>query len=381
MLQYLPNEVILMVFQNLELKDLINVTEVCKTFYQLGTDPTLWENYDDISSKSLSEMMVLLSLPRFKNLRLIEFSGRNNEGFYSPNNFNKLLRAIMNTNIASLCFSNFFLPRDIDKDLLAELISNTSEVIISPESNNDFGKAQLRKIMEKIPGGEIKHLHLNNIHLNIDPHLVAKAVNSLEIFDYVYCSHHPSVIKEIFIEMSKSSKLKDLTFAFRKNIFIDHIQPEIFVRALSNLESLRFDNEINFSLEALKLLFYKISEGQTKLQKLVLLGPDTIDLFRCIPSSILGKAINNLETFMAPRLIFTTDQLESILSGMKLESSKLKKIDLGKGKLSTDTVGLANIKEVLSKLDKKDLRMFAKLFNLGTLVFFGEEVVQVQVNA
>ena len=362
-----------MVFQNLEFNDLINVTEVSKTFYELGTDPKLWESYD-ISSKSLSEKMVLISIPRMKNLKSIEFSGRNAQEFYSPDSLNKLLKAMMNMNFVNLCFSNYF-PRDVDMDLLADLITTTKEVIISPRSWDDLGKAQLKKILKKIPDGNIKDLHLGNVHLNLDPSLVAKAVNSLEVFDYIYCSHHPSVIKEIFIQMSKDTKLKSLTLAFKKNIFIDHFHPEILVRALSNLESLRFDNEINFSLEALDLLFLRIAYGMTKLKKIVLLGPDTIDLWRSIPAAVLGKAVNRLEEFWAPRLVFSTNQLEAILTGMKLESSKLKSIDLGEGKLSTKNVSMDNLKEMLNKLqDQQELRMFAKLFNLGTCVFFHEEV-------
>ena len=118
-----------MVFQKLEFNDLINVSEVSKTFYELGTDPSLWERYD-ISSKSLREKMVLISLPRLKNLKSIEFSGRNAVEFYSPDSLNKLLEAMMNMNFVNLCFSNYF-PRDVDKDLLADLITKTREVIIS----------------------------------------------------------------------------------------------------------------------------------------------------------------------------------------------------------------------------------------------------------
>ena len=56
-----------------------------------------------------------------------------------------------------------------------------------------------------------------------------------------------------------------------------------------------------------------------------------------IPAYILGKGINRLDTFEAPKLLFSTAHLESILGGLKLETSKLKRIHLGKGKISTDS--------------------------------------------
>ena len=93
MLEYLPNEVILLVFKHLNYEDLINVSEVSKKFYEISTDPTLWEEYD-ISWKSLNEKMVLISLPRFKNLKSIEFSRLNMEEFYAPASLNKLLEAM-----------------------------------------------------------------------------------------------------------------------------------------------------------------------------------------------------------------------------------------------------------------------------------------------
>ena len=375
MLQHFPDEVILMIFQNLKFKDLNNVSEVSKRFKKLGTDPSLWEYYD-LSRRSLCEKIALISLPRFQNLKSFEFSSCNKMEFFSQD-MNKFLEAMVKMSFVNLCFSGFFPWRRINNDLVADVITKTKRVIISPESEEDIGPDQL--IFEKIPGGNIKDLHLKKVHLNLIPDLAAKAINSLEKFDYIFCSHHPSVIQEIFMKMSEATKLRSLTCDFRKTFSVDHIQPDILAKALNNLESLKFENDtyVCLSLEVWELLFHGIANGQTTLQKIILNPAPTnglplIKLFPSMPPSVLGKAINRLDTFIAPRLKFSTDQLVSILSGMKLESSKLKKIHLGKGQLSTDSVTMDTLKGVLNQINDDDLRMFANLFNLGTNVFFSE---------
>ena len=377
MLHNFPDEVILMIFQNLKFKDLINVSEVSKRFQKLGTDPSLWEDYD-LSRRSLCEKVALISLPRFQNLKSFECSSCKKMEF-SSQDMNIFLEVMLKMSFVNVCFSGFFPWRRINDDLVADVITKTKRVKISPESEEDIGPDQLRKIFEKIPGGNIKELHLKKVHLNLNPDLAAKAVNSLEKFDYSLCSHHPSVIQEIFVEMSDSTKLRSLTCEFRKTFSVDHIQPDILARALNNLESLKFENDsyVCLNLKVWELLFHGIANGQTMLQKIILNPASTnglplIKLFPSMPPSVLGKAINRLDTFIAPKLKFSTDQLVSILSGMKMESSKLQKIHLGKGQLSTDSVTMDTLKGVLNQINDNDLKMFANLFNLGTNVFFSE---------
>ena len=46
MIEHLPNEIILEIFQKLKNMDLINVIKVSKQFNKVATDPKLWEEYD-----------------------------------------------------------------------------------------------------------------------------------------------------------------------------------------------------------------------------------------------------------------------------------------------------------------------------------------------
>ena len=119
-------------------------------------------------------------------------------------------------------------------------------------------------------------------------------------------------------------------------MFLDNIPPKILAKAMNNLESVRFDSEVFINEEAMLEIFRQMSE-ETKLQKIFFNGPDTSGLFKGIPAFILGKGVNRLDTFEAPKLLFSTAHLESILGGLKLETSKLKRIHLGKGKISTDS--------------------------------------------
>ena len=70
MIEHLPNEIILEIFQKLKNMDLINVIKVSKQFNKVATDPKLWEDYD-LGKKCLNDK---IALPRFQRLKTFKFS-------------------------------------------------------------------------------------------------------------------------------------------------------------------------------------------------------------------------------------------------------------------------------------------------------------------
>ena len=78
------------------------------------------------------------------------------------------------------------------------------------------------------------------------------------------------MLKEIFMEMSKQTKLKSLSCSFREKLFLDNIPPKILAKAINNLESVRFDSEVNINEEAMVEIFRQMSE-ETKLKKIFFL--------------------------------------------------------------------------------------------------------------
>ena len=112
-----------------------------------------------------------------------------------------------------------FSPRGVN-DIFTDVITRTKTAIIDVDGHYDLGRAQLRKLFEKVPGGNIKRLQLNNVHF---PLIIATSINS-RVF-LVPCILDPEVLKEIFMEMSKQTKLKSLSCSFREKLFLDNIPP------------------------------------------------------------------------------------------------------------------------------------------------------------
>ena len=68
-----------------------------------------------------------------------------------------------------------FSPRGVN-DIFTDVITRTKTAIIDADGNYNLGRAQLRKLFEKVPGGNIKRLfQLNNVHF---PLIIATSINS-----------------------------------------------------------------------------------------------------------------------------------------------------------------------------------------------------------
>ena len=97
----------------------------------------------------------------------------NNDEFYTKESINTLLEAMMKMSFVKIIFDKFS-PRGVN-DIFTDVITRTKTAIIDVDGHYDLGRAQLRKLFEKVPGGNIKRLQLNNVHF---PLIIATSINS-----------------------------------------------------------------------------------------------------------------------------------------------------------------------------------------------------------
>ena len=104
-----------------------------------------------------------------------------------------------------------FSPRGVN-DIFTDVITRTKTAIIDADGHYDLGRAQLRKLFEKVPGGNIKRLLFLD---NIPPKILAKAINNLESvrFDSEVNINEEAMV-EIFRQMSEETKLKKIFFLY-----------------------------------------------------------------------------------------------------------------------------------------------------------------------
>ena len=357
MIEFLPNEILLIIFSNLESKDLINVSEVSRRFHSIATDPLLWRHFNIGELFSIEEQINLLRLPRFQKLKSFELNNSDINGEVDPNytieNINNILKLLGDMDIEMVTFRMFDF-RGLDPKLLSEVVTDTKSVRLEANTLGDLEEEQLVEILENIPGGSIKYLQLDHVVLyNICPKKLARAINSLEALYCEYCFYSPEQLSEMFRDMSEDTKLS--IFSCRTTTSLSSLAPATLAQALNNLEC----EAANFSAEQMSELFLQMST-ETRVSSMFLAGPDTPEspLVQAIPANVLSSALGQLEEFSAPQLEFTPAQIKTVLDIVATESSKLRRIDLG----STHQPPLANmdlgtLRKVIYKIENNAFKL------------------------
>ena len=360
MLNNLPDEVLLQIFSNLKNQDLINVSEVSKRIFSVASDPTLWRDFNFRESFSTEKKMNLLRLPKFRKLKSFEITNTDINGEldenpdYSVDNIQEILKLLIEIDLEMITFRMFDFKK-IDPKILSGVVRNTKSVRLEANSLRDLTESQLLQILINIPGGKVRNLQVNHVNFyKICPSKVAKAINSLEAFSSEFCLYSPEQINRMFLEMTGETKLGTFSCYSHCRNFLRSVEPRILSAALNNLEYLFIGSEGgSFSSEQMFEFFLKMSQ-RTRLQRVGLMGPDNpgSSLLQTIPANILSGAIQRLEAFVAPELHFSPGQTKSILDAIAMESSRMKRIDLGSTNWPTlSNVELGSLRRIVNKIE------------------------------
>ena len=318
----LPNEILLQILQLLSYNDLKIVSQTSKRFYIVATDPNLWRDFTS-ARKSISLKIGMLRMPRFQNLKFVNFSNT-----FEDSNKNRLVKKnrrritpkcqitaifelLANMKVEEIHFEKFNF-KNFNNQLYFDVVLKTMTVRLEEVHHKSFEKNQLLKLLEGIPGSGIKNLEISLVHLwDVEPVKVAVAINSLESLSMESCPCLPAVqLFEVFSEMSVRTCLR------------------------------------------------KVYIG-------VPLNPLFNATIQSVPSDVLALAVTKLEEFIAPRMRFSPDQIKSVLEAVSMNSSKIKKIDLG----SAFAPDLKNIdmvirRKVIKKIERNDFKLHMVVKNI-----------------
>jgi len=186
----LPPEIIFSIFSFLHFPDLKAVVQVCRVWRNIGEDPKLWKTLKIVEIHP-DDLKTVLSLPRLAKLEYVKISD------WLVDKHLKTLR--------EAC------PRILD-------ISRCYFHEVDPEVNS------------------------------VDPKLLGEVLNNIEVVNANRAHFSEDQLSEIFQGMSESSRMK--TFILNTTDEIDdedigpcpypyplsHISPDIFAKALNNLE-------------------------------------------------------------------------------------------------------------------------------------------------
>ena len=355
MIEHLPIEIITEILKKLPTNDLLSVSRVSKRFFELSTDPSLWKNFS-IEYETQEILKSKLKVPRFRKLKRLIWLKTEHERIKSnAEDLKTILELLKPIDLQELHLFNLNLYK-IDKELLSEVINKVETVIIGDYVNIDDD--QILRIMETIPKGNLKCLHVMNVNFgNIDLEILALAINSLESFEANFCHFEKDQIQALFLKMANETKLKNLTFCPSDRKILEDIPANILGSAFNNLQNLCLDRG-DLTREQLFRIFEKMSV-KTKLLKMFL--PMTIPrLALPIPGNVLSKAINNLEVFIAPKSYFSQEQMKMILEEVAEPTSKLKELDLRFSELLPE-LSLDCLRAVMLKLTNNTFKFKIQL--------------------
>ena len=369
MFEFLPNEILLRVFTNLNHKDLKSVSQVSRRIFTIATDPSLWREFYIGELFSTEEQIKLLGLPRFQKLKSFEISNTDINGEpdedpdYTAENMNKILKLLTEIDLEIVTFRMFDF-KGIDQKLLSEVVRNTKIVRLEANRHRDLAENQLLEILENIPGGKVRYLQFDHVDFyNICPSKVARAINGVDAFASEYCVFTPEQVYKIFQEMSGDTKLKIFSSSYHVRSFLSSVAPRMLALALNNLEYLYLGSEGgNLSSEQMFEFFLQMS-NETRLQRVFLTGPDSpgSPLLQTIPANILSGAIHQLEAFVAPQLLFSPGQTKSVMETIAMETSSIKRIDLGSTTAPTlSNIELATLRKIMNKIENNAFKFLVQ---------------------
>jgi len=162
--------------------------------------------------------------------------------------------------------------KSIEPNLLSRVLTSIESVRLD---SIDILVSQLEVLFVMISEGEtvVKCLDLEEIDAvyEVNPKLLAKAVNELEYYQFGSSSLSENQTTEIFKVMSCGTRLKMLgtpgdQFGLEEIEYINEVDPVILAKAVNNLESVRL-NVGDLSLAQCVAIFKQLSK-QTKLRRI-----------------------------------------------------------------------------------------------------------------
>eukprot|EP00092_Neocalanus_flemingeri_P034020 GFUD01036995.1.p1 GENE.GFUD01036995.1~~GFUD01036995.1.p1 ORF type:complete len:485 (-),score=101.36 GFUD01036995.1:21-1475(-) len=223
----MPREMLRMIFQKLEFKDLKNVMLVCRYWRSWGGDPILWRNFKMLCIRNPAYFVQILSIPRLSRIENITLDGLYKSwAKYNDSHFDFL----RHTCVKVLEINGIADVSDVSPDILAKVVNKCEIVDLGCCLTQD----QYYEIFEEMSKEtNLKKFWMPDNVRNVPADILGAAVNNIE--DVTLTDLTPYQILSIFMIMSKTSKTLHLNI---HTAYLTHLPNSIFCSAVSKLKSL-----------------------------------------------------------------------------------------------------------------------------------------------
>ena len=335
----LPVEMLLGIFELVSYKDLKNVVLVCRRWREIGETPRFWSSFPaKVKTRNMSVMSEMLSSRRMKQLKKLTIESTLSE---------EVSHTIMNHPV----LREFKLSEEEEPQTIISVLN----VICSREYK-----------------GTVLDMSENNM-LDIDPELLAKVVTKLQKLEINCTELTLQQAAAIFTAVSEESTMIELDISDND---LSGVDPELLAKAVNNLTTLYIENT-NLTLQQTEAILTAVSEG-SKMIKLNIVENNMSG----VDPGLLAKAVANLETLDIGRTELTQQQATAILSGIS-KGTKLTKLNISLNNLSgVDSELLAKAVANLETLDIGSTELTEPVISTTILsgVSKGSEVIQLNMS-
>ena len=304
----LPVEMLLGIFELVSYKDLKNVVLVCRRWREIGETPRFWSSFPaKVKTRNMSVMSEMLSSRRMKQLKKLTIESTLSE---------EVSHTIMNHPVLR-------------------------EFKLSEEEEPQTIISVLNVICSRGYKGTVLDMSENDM-FDIDPELLAKVVTKLQKLEINCTELTLQQAAAIFTAVSEESTMIELDISDND---LSGVDPELLAKAVNNLTTLYIENT-NLTLQQTEAILTAVSEG-SKMIKLNIVENNMSG----VDPGLLAKAVANLETLDIGRTELTQQQATAILSGIS-KGTKLTKLNISLNNLSgVDSELLAKAVANLETLD------------------------------
>ena len=334
----LPVEMLLGIFELVSYKDLKNVVLVCRRWREIGETPRFWSSFPaKVKTRNMSVMSEMLSSRRMKQLKKLTIESTLSE---------EVSHTIMNHPVLR-------------------------EFKLSEEEEPQTIISVLNVICSRGYKGTVLDMSENDM-FDIDPELLAKVVTKLQKLEINCTELTLQQAAAIFTAVSEESTMIELDISDND---LSGVDPELLAKAVNNLTTLYIENT-NLTLQQTEAILTAVSEG-SKMIKLNIVENNMSG----VDPGLLAKAVANLETLDIGRTELTQQQATAILSGIS-KGTKLTKLNISLNNLSgVDSELLAKAVANLETLDIGSTeRTECKATKILSGVSKGSEVTQLNMS-
>jgi len=262
-INFLPEEMLIQIFQLLTPKDLKNVTLVCKQWREIGEDPSLWTwAVVTVETREEIQKLKIHRLQRVENVRVTcQFRDLYVYDYWEAEDLVELFEVLLPLpSVTSIIGLEYTSLSGVDSDLLANVFNKLSEFrILCGQGENVFVAIAKQTNLKRLYVYESCYIRLA---------LFADAISNVEHVHLIDFGNmiEPEQIKALFALITQDDRcLKKLYLTCCET---DELMPELFGAALNMLEKVRLEDMI-VTKEQMTAVLSKVVDGESKLEELI----------------------------------------------------------------------------------------------------------------